>query len=188
MIIKEFEKRGLLLNVAFVEAAGEAGTVGFRGRLALVGGEIGDATGNRKPPAIVMEQTVLLSKGDKLVLLAGSLDRLQDLPALVAMYKPALTSGTLAIIYVVNLTAMAQVELEGINFVLIPMREGVVWNELMDAGHLDKGDLKKLASGAKVMAVYAALMSDFKAKGEAMSLEGALSLTADIKRVERGAL
>lgn len=188
MVIQEFEQRGLLLNVAFVDGAGDPGTLAFRGRLALVEGEVGDATGNRKPPAIVMEQVVLLSAGEQLTLLAGSLDRLQDLPALVGMYKSALTPTTLAIIYVVNLTAPAQIALEGTRFALIPMREGVVWNELMDAAHLEKSELKNLSSGAKVMAVYAGLKSDFKAKGEAMTLDKALTLTADIKRVERGAL
>jgi len=187
MIIKEFEKNGLLLNVAFVEAAGEAGTMAFRGRLALVEGEVGDTLGHRKPPAIVMEQSVVLSKDDKLTLLAGSLDRLQDLPNLVAMYKAALTPATQAIIYVVNLTTPLQVEMEGVTFALIPMREGVVWNELMDAGYLDKGDIKKLASGAKVAAVHDALKG-YKASGPKVSFEEALTHTADIKRVERGAL
>lgn len=188
MIIKKYEEKGLLLNVAFVEAADEADTLGFRGRLALVEGEVGDASGNRKPPAIVMEQTVLLSKGDKLILLAGSLDRLADLPALVAMYQADFSPETLAIIYVVNITAPMRVELGGIDFSLIPMREGVVWNELMEEGALDKLDIKKLSSGEKVATVYEAVAKRFKPKGDKVSLEEALTRTADITRVERGAL
>ncbi|GAB6040350.1 hypothetical protein [Endothiovibrio diazotrophicus] len=187
MIIKEYEKKGLLLNIAFAEAADDPQTVGFRGRLALVEGEIADDAGNRKPPHIVMEQTTLLSKGDKLVFLSGSLDRLEDLPALIEMYKGDFAADMLAILYVVNITAAMQVEIEGINFALIPMREGVAWNELMDEGGLDKLDLKKLPSGEKVVTVYESL-SDFKPKGEKVTLEEALSRTADITRVERGAL
>ena len=187
MIIKEYEKRDQLLNVAFVDAADEADMVGFRGRLALVEGEIADEAGNRKTPHIVMEQTTLLSKGDKLALLSGSLDRLEDLPALVEMYKADFAPDMMAIIYVVNITEPMQVELEGINFSLIPMREGVAWNELMDEGGLDKLDLKKMSSGQKVVTVFEAL-SDFKPKGESVSLEAALGRTADITRVERGAL
>lgn len=187
MIIKEYESKGLLLNVAFVDNAEGAGVLGFRGRLALVEGEVGDATGNRKPPAIVMEQTVLLSKDDKLVLLAGSLDRLEDLPALVEMYKSDLSPDTLVLIYVVNITEPMQVEFEGVNFALIPMREGVVWNELMDLGNLDKSDLKKMSSGQKVATVYDSVKG-YQPKGEKLSLEQALERTADITRVERGAL
>ncbi len=187
MIIKDFENQGLLFNVAFVEPGGEAGTLGFRGRLALVEGEVGDASGNRKPPTVVMEQTVLLSKDDKLALLAGSLDRLQDLPTLATKYRSSLAPSTLAIVYVVNATEPMQVELEGANFALVPMREGVVWNELMDAAGLDKGDVKKLSSGAKVLTVFKEL-AGYRPKGAKVSLEEALTRTADIRRVERGAL
>lgn len=186
MIISDYDKKGLLLNISFIESAG-ADMQGFRGRLALVEGEVADASGNRRPPAIVMEQAVLLSKGDKLSMISGSLDRLQDLPTLVEMYKADLTPETLAIIYVVNITKAMHVELEGVTFTLIPMREGVAWNELMDEGNLDKHDVKKLSSGEKVLAVYEALQG-FKPKGDKVTLEEALSRTADITRVERGAL
>lgn len=187
MVIKEYQDKGLLLNIAFVDAAEDPGVMGFRGRLALVEGEPGDAKGNRRPPAIVMEQAVLLSRDDKLILLSGSLDRLQDLPALVAMYKADFAPDMLAILYVVNITQPMQVELEGIVFNLIPLREGVAWNELMDEGGLDKQDLKKMASGHKVFTVYEAIRG-FKPKGEQVTLEQALERTADIKREERGAL
>ncbi len=187
MILQEYEKKGLLLNIAFVEEATEAGVYGFRGRLALVEGEVGDSAGNRKPPAIVMEQAVLLSRGDKLVLLSGSLDRLEDLPALLAMYRADFDPEMLAILYVVNCTQKMHLLVDGIPFSLIPMREGVAWNELMDEAGLDKQDLKKLPSGEKVAAVHKGL-SGFKPQGEPLTLEQALTHTGDIKRVERGAL
>jgi hypothetical protein len=188
MSIENYAQKGLLLNIAFVEKADQPGYVGFRGRLALVEGEVGDEAGNRKPPAIVMEQTVLLERDGKLALLCGSLDRLEDLPALIAMYQGDFAPDLLAIIYVVNITAPMQVEIAGIDCSLIPMREGVAWNELMDIGNLDKNDIKKLSSGQKVLVVYEAVKGNFKPKGEKVSLEVALSRTADIRRVERGAL
>jgi hypothetical protein len=76
VIVKKFEEDGLLLNIAFAEAASAEGFTGFRGRLALVDGEVADESGNRKPPNKVMEHTVLLSQGEKLALAAGSLDKL----------------------------------------------------------------------------------------------------------------
>ncbi len=188
MVIKEYENKGLLLNVAFVESAGEADTLGFRGRLALVEAEVGDASGNRKTPPFVMEQTTLLSKGDKLKLLSGSLDRLADLPKLVEMYQANIDADTLAIIFVVNATATMQVEMGGTTFSLIPMREGVSWNELMDFALLDKSDMKKMSSGEKVSKVYAELLANYKPKGEKMDFETALTNTGDITREERGAL
>ena len=188
MIIKEFEKNGQLLNVAFAEEASESGYAAFRGRLALVEGEVADDSGNRKPPHKVMEHTVLLSKDDKLVLLAGSLDKLDYLNDLVAMYKDALSAETQAIIYVVDLTETLQVELEGVNFALLPMVEGITWNELLDEAGLDKGDIKKMKGADKVYAVWDDLKG-FKPKGAVVAMDEALSKTdASLTRIERGAL
>ncbi len=188
MIIKNFEENGQLLNISFADAASESGYAGFRGRLALVEGEVGDESGHRKPPHKVMEHTVLLSKDDKLALLAGSLDKLDYLNDLVAMYKGTLSSETRAILYVVDLKEPLQVELEGVNFALIPMVEGITWNELLDEAGLDKSDLKKKSGADKVYAVWEELKG-FKAKGNVVSMEEALSKTdATLTRVERGAL
>ncbi len=188
MIIKNFEENGQLLNISFADAASESGFAGFRGRLALVEGEVADSSGNRKPPPRVMEHTVLLSRDDKLALLAGSLDKLEHLNDLVAMYKDALSADTLAMLYVVDLTEPLQVELEGVNFALIPMQEGLTWNEILDESGLEKSDLKKKSGADKVYAVWEELKG-FKAKGSVVSMEEALSKTdATLTRVERGAL
>lgn len=188
MIIKQYEQDGRLLNIAFAEAASESGFAGFRGRLALVEGEVADDSGNRKPPHKVMEHTVLLSKDDQIVLLAGSLDKLDYLNDLVAMYKGAISADTQAILYVVDLTEPLQVELEGVNFALIPMVEGITWNELLDEAGLDKSDVKKMKGADKVYAVWQDLKG-FKPKGSAVSMEEALGKTdASLTRIERGAL
>jgi hypothetical protein len=106
----------------------------------------------------------------------------------VAKYKGDFTPETRAIIYVVDLIEPLQVELAGVNFALIPMVEGITWNELLDEAGLDKGDLKKLTSADKVHSVWENLKG-FKPKGSAVTLEAALAKTdATRTRVERGAL
>ena len=187
MVIKKYEQDGLLFNVSFVDRASEAGVLGFRGRLALVEGEVADESGNRKPPKVVMEHVVLLSRDDKLILAAGSLDDIQDLSAFVDKYKADFAPDMKAIIYVVNITEPMQVDIEGITFALIPMQEGITWNELLDEAGLEKNDLKKKSSGDKVYTVWQELKG-FAPKGEKVSLDVAMSRTADIKRIERGAL
>jgi hypothetical protein len=188
VIIKKYEQDGLLFNVSFAEAASTAGYAGFRGRLALVEGDVADDKGNRRPPSVVMEHTVLLSKDEKLALIAGSLDKLAFLNDLVSKYKGDFAPETQAIIYVVDLMEPLQVELEGVNFALIPMVEGITWNELLDESGLDKGDLKKLSSADKVYSVWENLKG-FKPKGSVVTMEAALSKTdATRTRVERGAL
>ena len=90
--------------------------------------------------------------------------------------------------YVVDLTEPLQVEREGINFSLIPMQEGITWNELLDEAGLDKRELKKLSSADKVYAVWEELKG-FKRKGRQVDMDEALSRTDDsLTRIERGAL
>lgn len=188
VIIKSYEEMGRLLNISFVDDAAAEGVTGFRGRLALVEGKIADESGNRKPPAVVMEHVVLMSKGDKLSFVAGSLDRLTQLNDFVAMYKGDFAPDMQAMIYVVDLTQPLQVQLEGINFALIPMREGITWNELLDEAGLDKRDLKSMSSGEKVFAA-AEGVKDYKPKGALVTMEEALGKTDPaLKRPERGAL
>ncbi len=188
MIIKNYEQRNLLLNISFVEEASASGFAAFRGRLALVEGEIGDEAGNRKPPAVVMEHVVMLSREEKLILAAGSLNKLVQLNDFVAKYKDDFAPEMQAIMYVVNLTEPLQVELEGINFALIPMQEGITWNELLDQAGLEKRELKKLSSADKVYAVWEELKG-YQPKGNKVSMDEALTKTNDsLTRIERGAL
>lgn len=187
MLLKQYENDGKLLNISFVEAASDAQCHGFRGRLALAEGEIADSAGNRKPPHIVMEHVVLLEKDGKLVLSAGSLDRLENLKDFVDMYKEDFAPEMLAIMYVVNLTQPLLTEMAGITFSLIPMQEGITWNELLDEAGLDKRELKNKSGADKVLAVWEELKG-FRGKGSLVTLEEALTRTADIKRIERGAL
>lgn len=186
MSIKSYEDMGRLLNISFVEDA--AGTTAFRGRLALVEGEIADESGNRKPPNVVMEHVVLMSKDGKLNFAAGSLDKLSQLNDFVAMYKDDFAPDMQAILYVVDLTTPLQVQLDGVTFPLVPMQEGITWNELLDEAGLDKRDLKSMSSAEKVIAVVDGV-KDYKAKGPLVSMEEALAKTnPELKRPERGAL
>jgi len=188
VIIKKYEQDKLLLNISFVDDATAGGFTAFRGRLALVEGEIGDDAGNRKPPSVVMEHVVLMSRDDKLLFAAGSLNKLVQLNDFVARYKGDFSPEMLAIMYVVDLTEPLQVELEGINFALVPMREGITWNELLDEAGLEKRELKKMSSADKVYAVWNELKG-FKPKGSLVSMEEALARTnASLTRIERGAL
>ncbi len=188
MIITKYEQEGLLLNISFVENASAEGIAAFRGRLALAVGEVADESGNRKPPGIVMEHVVLMSREDKLIFAAGSLNKLVQLNDFVGMYKEDFSPDMQAIMYVVDLTEPLHVEREGVNFSLIPMQEGITWNELLDEAGLDKRELKKLSSADKVYAVWEELKG-FKPKGRQVDMDEALSRTDDsLTRIERGAL
>lgn len=188
VIIKNYAKENLLLNISFVEDATDKGFTAFRGRLALVEGEIADTSGNRKPPSVVMEHVVLMSREDKLILAAGSLNKLAQLNDFIAKYQGDFAPEMRAILYVVDLTEPLQVELGGITFALVPMQEGITWNELLDEAGLEKRELKKMSSADKVYAVWEKLTS-YAPKGNKVSMDEALTRTDDtLTRIERGAL
>ncbi len=188
MIIKNYAKENLLLNISFVEDATDNGFTAFRGRLALVEGEIADTSGNRKPPSVVMEHVVLMSREDKLILAAGSLNKLAQLNDFVAKYQGDFAPEMRAILYVVDLTEPLQVEFGGITFALVPMQEGITWNELLDEAGLEKRELKKMSSADKVYAVWENLKG-YAPKGNKVSMDEALTKTDDtLARIERGAL
>jgi len=186
--IKKYEKDGRLLNISFAEEATTSGFIAFRGRMALVEAEAGDGAGNRKTPAIVMEHVVLLDRDEKLILAAGSLNKLEHLSNFVEMYKGDFSPEMTAIMYVVDLTEPLLVDFEGTTFSLIPMQEGITWNELLDEADLDKRDLKGMSSADKVYAVWDEIKG-FTGKGSKVSMEEALGKTdATLTRIERSAL
>lgn len=188
MSIKGYDEKGLLLNISFINNCSDDSFTAFRGRVSLVEAEVGDQSGNRKTPAVVMEQGVLMSKDEKLIFSAGSFDKLEHLKLFTDMYKDDFSPEMQGIFYVVDLTEPLQVELEGINFSLTPMQEGLTWNELLDEAALDKGDLKGKSSADKVYSVWEELKS-FKPAGNKVSFDEALAKTdAQLKRPERGAL
>jgi hypothetical protein len=186
MLIDTYETQGLLFNINFKDAAG-AGRQAYRGDLVLIEGEITDAQGRRKPPIATMVGAGLLAEGDSLKLLSGSLDEIAHLPVLVEKYASAITPETIAIVYVVNIKKPMQVEIDGVRFVLLPLDDGMAWNELVDELKLEKSDFKGKTSGEKVLTVYETA-ADYKPKYETVSLEVALSRGTDAKRVVHGAV
>ena len=185
MILKTYEEKGLLFNSNFTEPAGAPGLFAYRGDLVLVEGDVADASGRRKPPTSTIRQSVLLADGDKLVLSAGLLEDIARLPIFVERYAADFAPDMSAVFFVANIAKPIQVTIEGIRFALIPLEDGMVWNELLDELSLEKSDLKGQSAGEKVATVQAALKTH-SPKGEAVTLETALANTIEVKRGGRG--
>jgi len=187
MLIDTYEENQLLINVNFKAAADAPGTQGYRGELVLIEGEVADAKGRRKPPHAVLRNAVLLSVNDKIQFICGCLDRIDLLPVFVEKYKADFAADMGALLFVVNITRPMQVELEGVSFVLIPLVEGIAWNELVDELRLDKADFKGQSSAQKIVTVWNEFKS-YKSKAESLSLQEAAAFTADVKREGYGAV
>lgn len=124
-------------------------------------------------------------RADKIKLLAGSLDDLADVKPLLAKYQSDFAPDMKALLYVVNIPKPMVTELGGVKATLIPMTDGMVWNEMVDELALEKSGFKGQSSAEKVVTVYKAF-GDYKPKYEAVPLEEALTRTTDAKRESRG--
>jgi len=185
MLLDTYETQGLFYNVNFKEAAGSSGLQAFRGDLVLVEGEIADAQGRRKPPTVGMTGAVLLADAEKLKLLAGFLGDIADIEPLLARYRADFAADMRAVLYVVNIPKPMIADVEGLGIVLLPLADGMVWNELVDELALEKSDFKGQGAGEKVLTVFGAF-KDYKPKYESLGLEAALARRTDAKRESRG--
>lgn len=185
MALKQYEQNSLLLNTNFLETADDM--TGYRGELVLVEGEIADDKGRKKPPLAVMRHAIVLEQNDKLLLVVGMIDRLDMVESFLELYKDDLAADAKVLFYVVNLTEAVQVDKDGIHFVLIPLTEGVAWNELVDELCLEKSDFKGQSPTGKIITVYDELKS-YAPKYETVDYDTAMGKTADIKREGYGAV
>lgn len=185
MLYDRYEKDQLLFNMNFKEAVGDKAA--YRGELVVIEGEIGDAQGRRKPPHGVLKQAVSLASGDKLVFLSGFTEKLELVDAIVAKYSPDFTAGTSVIIFVVNVAKPVIFEANGATVELIPLLEGMVWNELADLIGYEKEDFKGQTAAEKVVTLVEGL-SKRKTKAEKMTQAEALALSIEVKREVRGAI
>jgi len=187
MLLEKYEQQYLLFNTNFKEKTSQDKIIGYRGELVLIKGEVADAQGRTKPPVALVRGTVLLAKDDKLVFVCGFLDELEYLKIFIDTYQSDFATDMKALFYVVNITQPMQVTIEGINFILIPLLEGVVWNELIEELGMEKKDFKGQSSADKIVTVWNAF-KNYSPKYESLSLDVAMSRVANIKREARGAV
>lgn len=185
MLLDTYEQQQLFYNTNFREACTKGGLTAYRGDLVLVDGEIADAQGRRMPPVVTLKAAVVLADADQLKLVAGSMDQLADMPAFLEKYGSALTPDSAVVLYVVNVVKPLVAEQDGVKLVLIPMTDGLVWNELMDELKLEKSDFKGQSSADKVLTVFEAC-KDYKPKYETLPLAEAMTRVNDAKREARG--
>lgn len=186
MALAKYDEQGLLFNTNFMEKA-EDDAVGYRGELVLIEGEVADDKGRTKPPVALIRHAILLDKSDKLVFVVGIIDELELLNTFIEKYKDDFSDNIQVLFYVVNLTEPMQVEMNGVNFVLIPLTEGVAWNELIDELCLEKSDFKGQKSAEKIVTAFEEFKS-YKPAYPTADFDFAQSKTADIKWETHGAV
>jgi hypothetical protein len=187
MLLDNYQAQELLFNANLTEKSSSGETYAYRGDWVLVEGEAADDLGRKKPPLATMKEAVLLVENDKIKFACGFIDELDLLPVFVEKYGADFAPGLLSILYVANIAKAAQVEYQGVLYVLIPLTEGMVWNELIEEMGMEKGDFKGLSAADKVVALYNEVKG-YKPRYESLTLEALAAKTTSAKRATHGAV
>ncbi|TAN49782.1 MAG: hypothetical protein EPN21_10705 [Methylococcaceae bacterium] len=187
MLLDTYQERGLLFNANLKETTSKPGALAYRGELVLKEGEITDDQGRRKPPLVVLREAALLEEDGKLSFVTGFMDELADLPLFLAVYGADCAPNLAAAFYIADIPQPMKMTLEGYDFLLIPLTQGFVWNELVAELGLEKSDFKGQSAGDKVITL-AGEFRKYQAKYEQISYETALGQTTGAKRETHGAV
>ena len=156
MLLETYQTKGLLTVTLVNGQTSDAGVYAYRGDLVLKEGTLREgSTTDRRPPEALMIHSALIVDNDKIKFINGLLPTLDLLPVFVAKYKDDMAPDCIALIYVENIGKGLQVELEGVTYKLIPFKQGLVWNELLEELYIEKSELKGQSAEDKVAIAYA---------------------------------
>jgi hypothetical protein len=133
----------------------KSGRFGFRGELALrFSSQMADEA---RPPELTCDQVMAAGNlGETTIpFFAGYLLSFEHLKEVAEVLGSALTAGGKYFLFCNNmdLSKKWQVPYKGAMFYVLPIDEGTVYNELLELLYLEKNDLKKLDTGAKLDAI-----------------------------------
>lgn len=132
-----------------------------------------------------MRGAVLLSDGDKLVMAAGMLNDVAEIPLFFEKYGEDLAPGAKLLFFVVNVAKPLFTEFGGQTSALIPLQDGMVWNELIEELKLEKGDFKGQSAADKVLTVAGAF-DDYKPKYPTVGWDEVVATKTNAVREARG--
>jgi hypothetical protein len=189
MLLEDYQAKGLLTVTLVNGQTSQAGVYAYRGDLVLKEGALREGSdSDRKPPEALFIHAALITADDKIKFINGLLPTLDLLPVFVAKYKADIAADCVALVYVENISKPLQVVLEGVTYQLLPFKEGLVWNEILEELYIEKSELKGQSAEDKVAIAYAAA-KDYKAKGAVVSLAEAQQQTfVVVKEASVGAI
>ncbi|MEQ1635261.1 MAG: hypothetical protein ABL903_01140 [Methylococcales bacterium] len=157
MLLETYQAKGLLTVTLVNGATSTAGVYAYRGDLVLKEGSLREgSTTDRRPPEALFIHSALIVENDKIKFINGLLPTLDLLPVFVEKYKDDIAPDCIALVYVENIGKGLQVELAGVTYKLLPFKEGLVWNELLEELYIEKSELKNQSAEDKVAIAYAA--------------------------------
>ena len=147
--IASLESQKRLLSPVYKGALKQA-EEGFRGEIALKFAE--QLADEARPPEIAAFQTMFAATGGKFDFLACELDSLAYLENVREVLGDYLKPDGKYFAFAgnVDISKKYAITMDGIEFNVFPLDEATVYNELLDLIGLERNDLKKLDTGAKL--------------------------------------
>lgn len=177
MLLESYQEKGLLTVTLVNGQTSTAGVYAYRGDLVLKEGSLREgSTTDRRPPEALFIHSALIVENDKIKFVNGLLPTLDLLTVFVEKYKTDIAEDCIAIVYVENISKALQVVLEGVTYQLLPFKEGLVWNELLEELYIEKSELKGQSAEDKVAIAYTAAKT-YKSKGSVVSFDEAKTFT-----------
>lgn len=141
-----------LQNPVFKGATHKAGRVGFRGELALkFSAQLADEA---RPPELTCDQVLSIAQAGETTIpfFAGYLLSFEHLKEVAEVLGEALSAGGKYFLFCNNIDVSKkyQVPYKGAMFYVLPIDEATVYNELLELLYLEKNELKKLDTAAKL--------------------------------------
>ncbi|MGA8147995.1 MAG: hypothetical protein WB870_10530 [Gallionellaceae bacterium] len=167
--IQSLEQQKRLLCPVYKGALKKADE-GFRGEIALkFAAQLADEA---RPPEIAAFQTMFSATGGKFDFIACELDSLAYLENLREVLGDYLKPDGQYFAFAgnVDISRKYSIMLDGIPFNVLPLDEATVYNELLDLIGLERNDLKKLDTAAKLDKITEAA-TKFRGKFPAVSFE-----------------
>lgn len=169
-VITTLESQKRLLCPVYKGALKKSDSEGFRGEIALkFAAQLADEA---RPPEIAAFQTMFATSNGKFDFIACELDSLAYLETLREVLGEYLKPDGHYFVFAgnVDISKKYSITIDGILFNVLPLDEATVYNELLDLIGLERNDLKKLDTAAKLDKIAEAV-SRFKGKFPEVSFE-----------------
>jgi hypothetical protein len=180
--LSRLDREGRLLNAVLKSPTTKPGRFGFRGDIALkFQAQLAD---EKRPPEFSIEQVLTIAQeGETTIpILVGYLHSFAYLESVTEVLEGLLSPVGTYFMYCNNIDLLAKyrVTVDGVTFYILPCDESTVWKEMLDLMSIDKNDIKKLDTAAKLDYLLDAALG-LDAKYEAITYAQGLTLMEPVK-------
>lgn len=176
------DAEGRLLSPVFKGATAKPGRFAFRGEIALKFHT--SMADEKRAPELKFDQVMAVADAGAPAIgfLAGMAPSLEHIKTLCEVVGDKIDSNGKYFFFACNLdiSLRYQIPYGGATFYVLPLDEATVYNELCELFRIERNDLKKLDTGAKLIALAEAA-AKFKGKFEEISFEEGLKIMGPIK-------